>query len=297
MADFDWGTVGAAGVTGLSAVNNIITNLKEWDNNRKALRAINNLDQGDYDWSRTYEDLQDPEERMVYELEDTAYNNIAVDPSVLSAQREALNDLINLSEAKGLNAVDQQALQEIIDEENRTLQGQNQATLQNAMERGVYGSGLEMAQRLQNAQSSANRMNNRDMDVMSQAQQRALEALTNYGNLASNMRTQDFGEQEKIANANDIINKANWENRQNISNANVQDRNTTRAGNTEIHNKNQDANFEEANTRYGYDVEKAKMLANQYGSNNNTLKDTRESTDKWLGTLSSSFGSAMDKSK
>lgn len=287
------------GITGLIGTTMMLENEKQaraeaQRNTDKAIKAIESLDPTKYSWERIYSQYDTPEEYQTLNLSPTAYNDIAVDPTTLEAQNNALQQLMNLSENEGLNSIDRQALQEIINSENANLKGNLDAITQNAMERGIYGSGLELANKLQQAQSSANRNSSQDMSVLAQAQQRALDALSNYGNLSSNMRSQDFSEKEKIANANDIINRANWENAQNVSNANVSDRNKTNAANVDIKNAQQDANFEETNTRYGKDENKAAMLNNQYNTNNSMVNSMADRTNKTIGTLASSLGSAFD---
>lgn len=293
-----WSAILGAGIGALGTAAAIQNEREARDeaerNSYKALKEIEKLDRTPYDLERLYQYYQDPEAYQALTLGNSAYEDISVDPSVLSAQNRALEELINLSEANGLNAIDQQALQEIVNEENRNLQGQNDAIMQDAMQRGVYGSGLEMAQRLQAAQSAANRMNSRDMDVMSQAQQRALEALSAYGNLAGNMRTQGFNEQDKIANAKDIIARSNWENAQNVLNNNVTDRNKTRAANTDIANSQQDANFEASTTRMGNDKDITAMKTNQYNNNTTVANQMADRRNKTIGTLTTALGSAVN---
>lgn len=244
-------------------------------------QAMDSLKYNPKDYYTNYQYYNDPLEYTTYLQDSNAYDSINVDPSVLYAQNQALDELINLSESKGLNAIDKQALQEIVDSENRNLQGQNQAILQNAMERGVYGSGLELAQRLQAAQSSANRMNNQDMDVMSQAQQRALEALSNYGNLASNMRSQDYDEQSQKAAAQNAINQFNVQQRTNTNTGNIDNRNKVTQANTDIYNRQQDSNVQAARDIYGNDVNKANI---QVGNLNNNITNAinKENSDKAL---------------
>ena len=263
-------------------------------NNAQALAAINALDPDKYDLNRIYQYYADPESYVAYNLDDTAYNDISVDPTVLNAQNKALQELINLSENEGLNSIDRQALQEIINSENANLKGNLDAITQNAMERGIYGSGLELANKLQQAQSSANRNSSQDMAILAQAQQRALDSLSNYGNLASNMRSQDFNEQEKIANARDTIAAKNWQNRQDVSNQNVTTRNQTNAANTDIANAQQDANYDKNKTRYGYDENIAAMTAGQYNTNNATVNANADRSLKNLGSLVSAYGSFSD---
>lgn len=288
--------IAALGTAAASMANNAMNNSRIDKENKKIDDAISALKYNPEDYYTNYSYYDDPTLYDTYQLQGTEYDNVSLDPSVLAAQNQALEDLINLSEAKGLNAIDQQALEEIVNEENKNLQGQNDAILQDAMQRGVYGSGLEMAQRLQNAQSSANRMSNRDMDVMSQAQQRALDALSSYGNLASNMRSQDYNEQARRAAAQDAINQANWENRQKVSNSNVDLRNDVNMKNTDIYNKQQDSNVQSAKDIYANDENKVALRTGQYGGNKEDIRKRQEQNQQMIGNLGTAIGSALSSS-
>lgn len=286
----------AAGTIASSVLNNKAANEQIENENQRIDDAIRQLRFNEDDYRTNYDMYQNPLDYNTYTLGETEYNNVSIDPSVLSAQNQALEELINLSEAKGLNAIDQQALQEIVNAENRNLQGQNQAIAQDAMQRGVYGSGLEMAQRLQAAQSAANRMNNQDMDIMSQAQQRALEALSAYGNLAGNMRSQDFSEQARRADAIDAINKANWQNMQSNSNANIDNQNKVSQMNTDVQHKQQDSNVQAARDIWGNKTDVAALKTGQYNSNKEDARKRAESNNQLIGTLATSLGSALSGS-
>ena len=284
----------AAGImAGGALANRLSTNNQLNKEQARIDRAVNSLSYNPYDYYTNYQYYTDPLLYETYLQNENAYDNISVDPSVLSAQNRALDELINLSESEGLDAIDQQALQEIVDTENRNLKGQQDSIMQNAMQRGVYGSGLEMAQRLQAAQSSANRMNDQDMNVMSQAQQRALEALSNYGNLASNIRNQDYNEQAQRAAAQNAINQYNVSNMSETNKGNVDLRNQTSRANTDIYNKQQDSNVQSAKDIYGNDERKRALQTGQYNSNIANTKDREDSLNKLLGTGATAIGSAF----
>lgn len=284
----------AVGSIGGSLVNNISSNKRIDKENQRIEDAINTLVYNPRDFFTNYEYYKDPELYETYLQESNAYDDISLDPSVLSAQNKALDELINLSEAKGLNAIDQQALQEIVNEENRNLQAQNDAILQDAMQRGVYGSGLEMAQRLQNAQSSANRMSNRDMDVMSQAQQRALDALSSYGNLASNMRNQDYNEQAQKAAAANAINQFNVNQMTNANRGNVDNRNQVSQLNTGVQHKQQDSNVRAAGDKWAMDLDKKKLQTGQADSTKSDIRQLQQQNQQMLGNFDTALGSAFD---
>ena len=284
----------AAGImAGGALANRLSTNNQLNKEQARIDRAVNSLSYNPYDYYTNYQYYSDPLLYETYLQNENAYDNISVDPSVLSAQNRALDELINLSESKGLDAIDKQALQEIVDTENRNLKGQQDAIMQDAMQRGIYGSGLEMAQRLQAAQSSANRMNNQDMDVMAQAQQRALEALSNYGNLASNIRNQDYNEQAQRAAAQNAINQYNVSNMSETNKGNVDSRNQTSRANTDIYNKQQDSNVQSAKDIYGNDERQVALKTGQYNTNMANTKDREDSLNKLLGTGATAIGSAF----
>lgn len=287
----------AAGImAGGALANRLSADASIAEENARIENAVNSLTYNPKDFYTNYQYYNDPLLYDTYLQQGTEYDNINVDPSVLYAQNRALDELINLSQAKGLDAIDQQALQEIVDTENRNLKGQQDSIMQNAMQRGVYGSGLEMAQRLQAAQSSANRMNDQDMNVMSQAQQRALEALSNYGNLASNMRNQSYNEQAQRAAAQDAINQYNVNNMKDTNKGNIDLQNQTSRANTDIYNKQQDSNVQSAKDIYGNEERQVALKTGQYNANITNTKDREDSLNKLIGIGATAAGSAFDNS-
>ena len=288
--------IAGAAMLGSSALNNATEQERIDKENRRLQDAINGLTYDPKDYYTNYAYYDNPLLYELYQQGNTEYDNINVDPATKEAQNRALEELINLSEAKGLNAIDQQALQEIVNEENRNLKAQNDAIAQEAMQRGVYGSGLELAQRLQNAQSGANRMSNRDMDVMSQAQQRALDALSSYGNLASNMRGQDFNEQASRAAAQDAINRYNTQQTTDWNRGNIDNQNKVSQMNTDVQHKQQDANVQAARDIWGNKTDVAALKTGQYNSNKEDARKRAESNNQLIGTLATSLGSAFSSS-
>lgn len=284
----------AAGImAGGALANRLASDASIDEENARIENAVNSLTYNPKDFYANYQYYNDPLLYDTYLQNENAYDNISVDPSVVYAQNKALDELINLSEAKGLDAIDQQALQEIVNTENRNLKGQQDAIMQDAMQRGVYGSGLEMAQRLQAAQSSANRMNSQDMDVMSQAQQRALEALSSYGNLAGNMRNQDYNEQAQRAAAQNAINQYNVNNMKETNKGNIDLQNQTSRANTDIANRQQDSNVQSAKDIYGNEERQVALKTGQYNANIANTKDREDSLNKLIGIGATAAGSAF----
>lgn len=166
-----------------------------------------------------------PEAAQAILQEQSELGNISTDPSLRNAQIEALNSLQDISASGGLTAMDRAKLGQIQTELGNQERGSREAIMQNAQARGVAGSGLELAQQLMNQQGSAMRGSQQGMDVAAQAQQRALEAIQQAGQLGGNIRQQDWNQQAQQAAAQDAINQFNAANKQNVNLQNVNTRN------------------------------------------------------------------------
>lgn len=146
---------------------------------------------------------------------------IKIDPRLRDAQLAALTGLQDVAQSGGLTTADRGMLQQAAQEAGSYERGQREAILQNAQQRGVAGSGLEMLSKLQAQQSGADRMAAEGFKTAQLAQQRKLDALQQSGALGGQIRGQDFSEQAKIAEANDAINQFNVANRQGVMNYNT----------------------------------------------------------------------------
>lgn len=159
-------------------------------------------------------------------------DNVSTDPKLREAQLAALSGLQDVSNG-GLTDSDRASLSQISTDEATKSKGQRDAILQNAQSRGMGGSGLELMAQLQNEQDSASRKSARDTSVAGMAQQRALQALMDQGQLGGQIQAQDFNQQTQKANANDAISKFNAQNQQAANMANTQARNVAQASNLE----------------------------------------------------------------
>lgn len=162
-----------------------------------------------------------PEEAQTVLMGPSAYEGIKVDPAARQAQSDALRQLSDITEGGGLTAIDKSKISNIQDEIDTSNRGAQGAIVQNAAERGVGGSGLDLAARLSAQQGAATTGAKRSTDVAALAQQRALDTIAAKANLGGSMRTQDFGEASTKAAARDAIEKFNTTNRQAVINANA----------------------------------------------------------------------------
>jgi len=147
-------------------------------------------------------------------------NNISLDPRLKSAQMGALQSLQNIG-TSGLSAADQLALQQTRDQSNRDNQMRNAAVLQNMQQRGQGGSGAELAAQLANAQSATQNQSNAGLQTAAMARQQALQAIMNAGQLGGQIGSQEFGQQAQVANAQDLINRFNAQNAQQVAQQNT----------------------------------------------------------------------------
>lgn len=225
-----------------------------------------------------------PEEASAILQDKSRLSNYVADPRLRESQLRALGALQEIGNEGGLTATDRARLADIEQDEARAARGARGAILQNAQERGVGGSGLELVNQLLNQQESSNRASRRGMDVASMAEQRALDALMKSGQLSGDIRGQDFGEQEQIAAAEDAINRFNAANRQDVLNRNIEARNKAQEANLRERQRLSDSN---TNIRNLNRQNKADVWQNLY---ENKLRKAAGRT----GTLSGIAGAQMD---
>lgn len=193
-----------------------------------------------------------PEQAQAYLVQQSGLNGIQTDPKLHQAQMDALSGLQDISANKGLTAADQAQLSQIKTQEDTASRGAREAILQNAQARGMGGSGIELLQQFQNQQDAATRNSQRDLDVAGMAQNRALQALQQAGQLGGQIQAQDFGQKAQVAEANDAINKFNAQNSQAVNMANVQARNAAAAQNLGEKQRVADTNVASHNAQQQY---------------------------------------------
>lgn len=195
-----------------------------------------------------------PEQAKAMLVESSAYDDVSVDPSYRGAQEQALRKFLDISEAGGLDAQARARLAEVENRELSTERGQREAILQNMAQRGIGGSGFELAANLQAQQEGASRRSMQDVNVAAEAERRALEALTQGASLGGQMQGQAFGEQSQIAAAKDAMAKFNAANRQQTELTNVGARNEAAARNLGEQQRISDVNIMGRNDQAKYNA-------------------------------------------
>jgi len=236
--------------------------------------------------------------------EATRLAGIQTNPQLAAAQLNALTELQRVSQEGGLTSIDRSKLNAIQTDEQTAERGQREALLQNAQQRGVAGSGLELAAQLSNEQNAANRASARGTEVAAQAQERALRAIQNAGELSGQLRDQDFAEQSSKAKAQDAINAFNTNMRQQAEIANTSSANTAQNQNLANQMKVQELNLgqqkaeqlaaaESANTQYQSQIDLAKAragaLQSQGASQATQGKDTLSGVTGAIGNIASNW--------
>jgi hypothetical protein len=209
---------------------------------------------------QAYEELKSagyftPELEKEIKIADSEYEKISTDPRLKEAQMGALASLQELAKSGGLDAMDRANLEQA--RRRAALDSANQqAAVQESMaRRGMGGSGLEMVQRQMAAQSAANQANAADLQIQGEARRRALEAIQQSGQLAGNVREQDFGEQAKIAAAKDELNRFRAQNAINMQMRNIGSMNEAQLQNLKEKQRILDANVASRNA--GMDLQRS----------------------------------------
>ncbi len=143
------------------------------------------------------------------EAGDSAMGGVNADPRMVAAQRSVLSRLMQEGNASGLGLQDRVALSEAQGQVGRQERGSREAILQSMSQRGMGGSGAELAAALTNQQGSADRSASVGARAAADARGRQLAALSQSGEMAGTVRGQDFGEQSEKAQAADAIAKFN----------------------------------------------------------------------------------------
>lgn len=200
-----------------------------------------------------------PEEIQTIALGQTEMADISTDPRLRNAQMDALEKLSRQGE-EGLTAVDRAALNQVRSSVAQDARARNEAVLQNMAQRGMGGSGAELAAQLSNSQAAALRASEESDRLAAMAQQRALEATMSGANLAGQVQGRDFEQQAAIARAKDEIARYNAMNAQRVGESNVGARNRAQEMNLGERQRIADANVGLGNQQQQYNKQ---LLAQQ----------------------------------
>ena len=182
---------------------------------------------------------------------DTALANVSTDPRLRNSQLAALDQISGIA-STGMSEGDQAAFE--LARRNAAAEGQAKQgqILQNMAQRGVAGSGAELAASLQNAQSTADRLQQAQLEEAKARQAARMAALQQQANMAGNLRSADYTEASNVANARDEIARFNAANAQQVNQSNVGARNQAQATNLQNQQNIRNQNTALANQQQQY---------------------------------------------
>lgn len=229
-----------------------------------------------------------PEQAEASLLGSNAFDSIATDPSNTAAQKLALTQLQQIGSQGGMTAIDKAQMNDISDEQNQQNRSQNEATMQQARQRGVGGSGVSQVNQLINEQGNADRAARSGTQVAANAQARALQAIMQAGQLGGQMQAQEYGEQANKANAQNAIQQFNAQTQtannqyntaaaNNAQAANVANAQNVANMNTQTQNANKQYNAQQNQTVFNDNLAKANGVAGTY---NNWANDASQAAAK-----------------
>lgn len=199
-------------------------------------------------------------------------SQIQDDPLVKSAQLAALAKMGDLANT-GLSAADQQGYEQARELGNQTANAGTQAAMQNAISRGVAGSGSELAMREVAAQGGAQRAQQAGLQTAADSAKQRAMFNTAYSTALGNQRTQDLKLNADNTGILNQFNMANTQNRNAAQQYNVGNQNQAQLinqqGRTGIAQENYDNAYKKAGGVAGADYASANNYAAQNANNTN----------------------------
>ena len=221
-----------------------------------------------------------------------------VDPRLLASQMGALGGLEQRAQT-GITPTEMAALRQMQEDVSGDTMSARQDILREMAQRGQSGSGVELATQLQASQSGAQEAGRRSRELAAMVNDRALQSLLGAGDMAGNIRGQGFGEQKDIASAQDVINRFNVANRQNVGTANVASQNAAQMRNLQERQRISEQNVASRQqqemynrglqkTLYDMQMQKAGAATNVMGASADAIDPSR--TQKMFSNIGESAG-------
>lgn len=233
-----------------------------------------------------------PELEQEIKLNESKLSQVQEDPATRNAQMQALQ-LLQQS-GRGISPQDRLKFNEMRDQVQRDAEAKRQQIIQNFRQRGMGGSGAELASQLMQGQASANQASLEGDRIAAASAQNALDSIARAGTLGGQIRGQDFDVASTKARAEDELNRFNTQNQINRQTRNVSSTNQARQTNLtnaqDILNKNTNlANAErqrqnEARRTYWQDqMTRSQARAGAYNQQGNTATNNANRTaNQWV---------------
>jgi hypothetical protein len=241
-----------------------------------------------------------PEMEQYIKTGPSAVAGITEDPKLKEQQMSALN-LLSQRASGGLNPEDRAKFADLQEEVSRDNNARQQALIQQYQQRGMGGSGAELAAALSNQQSGANQAAKAGRDVAASASQNALQAALQSGQLGSQIRGQDFSVNQARASASDEMNRFNTQNQMQQQARNVANANQAQAANLQNQQQLGNANTQMANSEtsrqnqaqvddWNNKVRLASIKSGAYQSQANDFAKRAQDTTNQMGAIGGALG-------
>ena len=237
-------------------------------------------------------------------LGQSAEGALGIDEATRARQMSVLDQLEQMYKSGGLDPQSVAAMNQAQMQANQNAQAQRAGVEAQALRSGRGNSNLQYLLQQQAGQADANRLNQASLDAAAAARQRALEAMGMFSNQASNLRQQDFGQQQQAAQAKDIYSKFNtnmmndalkykvqqenqrnqnmFENQQNILNRNV-----------EQTNRAKDLKNQLAQNAFENQLRKQQMMAGAVGGNMQAQQNQANLMSKGISGVTGGLAGAV----
>lgn len=254
-----------------------------------------------------------PELEEAVTLEAPKVAQIQEAPELKEAQMTALQ-LLGERAKGGFSTEDRAALAQIQLQQARDTEAKRQQILQSFQQRGLGGTGAELAAQLQAQSAGSAQAGERGLQLAAQAQRAALEAASQYGSLGGQIRGQEFDIARTKAGAEDQaamarFNEAVARQQRNVgTRMGVQERNlATRQRIAEQNIAQQNAELQRQRAaeaqRYGLAMDRAGLMAGAQRQMGNAYQQRAGQTaEMWsglgagLGRAASAIGNYSSKS-
>lgn len=201
---------------------------------------------------------------------------ISTDPRLKDAQMSALDELRRVGEGGGMRLTDKANLESTLSDIDQQERGSREAILADKAQRGPVTGGDALAAQLLNQQGAAQRKREEGLRVAGNAEDAALQAILQSGQLAGSMQGQEFSQKADVAKAQDLINQMNTEAQRGVQERNIQSKNAAAAtnlqqkqnlanSNVDLTNAQEQYNKSLGQKRYDMELGKATALANARG--------------------------------
>lgn len=204
----------------------------------------------------------------------SAYDNLKEDPNLRKDQVSSLDKIREYSE-KGRTAGDEAALQDLLSKTRQDDRGRSLAIDSQMKRRGLAGSGLDLMAKLQSRQGASNLAAKNALNLAANREAQKLGASQMLGNLSSQVRGQDYQMASGKANAQDLLNRFNASLKQGVENQNTAYENQERTQNLGEQQRIADANAQYSQNRTAYNNQNRLArygLLSQRNQYNNNLR-------------------------